>query len=149
MEVEMIRFPALPALVAASIVVASPALAATVRLEGHFTPEHGTTSQPDGTVQATLNTRTNLVKYTLTWTGLSGPVVAAHFHGPAPAGEEAGVLVPIPSPYKSGQHGSVLLSSEQAEALQNGQVYVNLHTAAQPNGEARAQLAPVRPGGKK
>ncbi|RFP06106.1 CHRD domain-containing protein, partial [Komagataeibacter xylinus] len=132
-----------------SIVVASPALAATVRLEGHFTPEHGTTSQPDGTVQATLNTRTNLVKYTLTWTGLSGPVVAAHFHGPAPAGEEAGVLVPIPSPYKSGQHGSVLLSAEQAQALQDGQVYVNLHTAAQPNGEARAQLAPVRPGGEK
>lgn len=145
----MIRFSTLPALVVASMAVASPALAATVRLEGHFTAEHGATSHPDGTVRAALNTRTNLVRYTITWTGLSGPVVAAHFHGPAPAGEEAGVLVPIPAPYKSGQHGAVLLSSEQARALQDGQIYVNLHTSALPNGEARAQLAPVTPAGAK
>lgn len=145
----MVRFFALPTLLAASIAVASPVMAATVRLEGHFQPEHATTSHPEGTVRATLDTHSNLVKYTLTWTGLSGPVVAAHFHGPASASEEAGVLVPIPAPYKSGQHGSVLLSSEQAQALQNGQVYVNLHTAALPNGEARAQLAPVTPGGAK
>ncbi|GAB6967195.1 CHRD domain-containing protein [Komagataeibacter kakiaceti JCM 25156] len=145
----MFRFPTLPVLVVASMAMASPTLAATVRLEGHFTAEHGATSHPDGLVRAALNTRTNLVKYTLTWTGLSGPVTAAHFHGPAPVGEEAGVLVPIPAPYKSGQRGSVLLSSEQAQALQNGQIYVNLHTDALPNGEARAQLAPVTPGSAK
>ncbi|QHC35252.1 CHRD domain-containing protein [Komagataeibacter xylinus] len=141
----MIRFSALPALVVASVAFASPALASVVRFEGHFAGEHGATSQPEGKVEAALNTRTNLVKYVITWSGLSGPVTAAHFHGPAPAGEEAGVLVPIPSPYKSGQHGSVLLSAEQAQALQNGQVYVNLHTAALPNGEARAQIERLTP----
>lgn len=68
----MFRFPTLPVLVVASMAMASPTLAATVRLEGHFTAEHGATSHPDGLVRAALNTRTNLVKYTLTWTGLSG-----------------------------------------------------------------------------
>lgn len=141
----MIRFPGVTALVVAGIVTASPAMAAVYRFEGHFAGEHGTTSHPEGKVEAALNTKTNLVRYTLTWSGLSGPVTAAHFHGPAPVGEEAGVLVPIGGPYKSGQHGALVLSSEQAQALQNGQVYVNLHTAALPNGEARAQLERLTP----
>ena len=141
----MTRFPTLVALAVTGIVAASPAMAAVLRFEGHFAGEHGTTSHPEGKVEAALNTQTNLVRYTMSWSGLSGPVTAAHFHGPAPAGEEAGVRGPIPSPYKSGQHGALLLSSEQAQALQNGQIYVNLHTANEPNGEARAQLERITP----
>ncbi|BAK83931.1 hypothetical protein GLX_15190 [Komagataeibacter medellinensis NBRC 3288] len=145
LEVSMIRFPAVVTLVVAGMAVASPAMAAVLRFEGHFVGEHGTTSHPDGKVEAALNTRTNLVRYVITWSGLSGPVTAAHFHGPASEGEEAGVIVPIGGPYKSGQHGALVLSSEQAQTLQNGQIYVNLHTQAQPNGEARAQLERLTP----
>jgi hypothetical protein len=36
-----------------------------------------------GTVTATLDTETNEFKYHVEFSGLTGPVVAAHFHGPA------------------------------------------------------------------
>ena len=46
--------------------------------------------------------RTKKLTYTMTYSGLTGPATAAHFHGPAAAGANAGVVVPIgtnpPSP---------------------------------------------------
>ena len=37
------------------------------------------------------------LSWKVTYTGLSGPATAAHFHGPAEAGKNAGVKVPIPN----------------------------------------------------
>jgi hypothetical protein len=41
-----------------------------------------------GTLTATLDTDTNEFKYQVEFSGLTGPVVAAHFHGPAARGRE-------------------------------------------------------------
>lgn len=67
-------------------------------------------------------------------------MAAAHFHGPAKRGVDAGVLKPIDAPYDSPIKGQVTLDRAQVADLQKGLVYVNLHTAANPDGEARAQL---------
>ena len=126
---------------AVAVATVVPAQARSVHISGRFATEHGATTTPGGGVTAWLNPKTSLVPYTIKWTGLSGKVTAIHFHGPAGTGQEAGVLAPVAGPYVSPLRGSVLLSSEQAHALMAGQVYVNLHTDAYPNGEARAQLA--------
>jgi hypothetical protein len=67
---------------------------------------------------------------------------AAHIHE-APAGKNGGVIIPLT---KSGDGFSVpagaKLSDAQYEAFKKGDLYVNVHTAANPGGEIRAQLKP-------
>lgn len=107
---------------------------------GNFTAEHGATSHPEGMVDVSLDPAKHELTYTITWSGLSGPVQAAHFHGPASFDQDAGVVAPIDGPYTSPLKGKVKLDSKQVEALEAGKIYVNLHTAQHPNGETRAQL---------
>jgi len=38
--------------------------------------------------------------------------------------------------------GNTILTSAQCDAYRSGNLYVNLHSAAHPNGEIRAQLKP-------
>ncbi|WP_323990308.1 MULTISPECIES: CHRD domain-containing protein [Nguyenibacter] len=130
----------------AGMVLAVPALAAapvqarTVPVTGPFVPAAGASPAVTGRFTGTLDEKRNLVTYTIKYSGLSGPVMAAHFHGPADPGQDAGVMVPIKGPYASPLHGAVVMTPEQVTALRAGRVYVNLHTEAHPNGEARAQL---------
>ena len=42
-----------------------------------------------------LNKQTNVLTWTVTYSGLSGPAIAGHFHGPAIAGANAGVALPL------------------------------------------------------
>ena len=72
--------------------------------------------------------------------GLSGPATAAHFHGPAETGKNAGVAVAIPNATSSPVEGSATLTDAQAADLIAGKYYVNIHTAANPGGEIRGQV---------
>lgn len=78
------------------------------------------------------------------WDPLSGPVTGLHFHGPAPAGVDGGVLVDIGS--ITGLNTPSTLSTAQvidtmtALTLTNGNAYVNVHTTQYPNGEIRGQV---------
>ena len=92
-----------------------------------------------GTTDVTYDTDTKKLTWTLEYSGLSGDATAAHFHGPADPGENAGPVVPIPDP-ASGSQGEADLTEEQAADLQAGKWYVNVHTAANPNGEIRGQV---------
>ena len=76
----------------------------------------------------------------LTYSGLSGPATAAHFHGPAEPGKNAGVAVAIPNAGTSPVSGSATLTDAQAADLAAGKLYVNVHTAANPGGEIRGQV---------
>ena len=101
------------------------------------------TSGGTGTVETAFNKQTNELSWIVTYQGLSGPLTAAHFHGPAMPGANAGVVVPVAagitaSPIK----GSATLTPAQAADLSAGKWYLNLHTAANPGGEVRAQIAP-------
>ena len=62
-----------------------------------------------------------------------------HFHGPAEAGKNAGVVLPI-APAKSRMEGSATLTDAQAADLAAGKWYVNVHTAANKDGEIRGQV---------
>ncbi len=92
-----------------------------------------------GKIEATYDTATKTLSWSGSYTGLSGPAIAAHFHGPAAKGANAGVLVPVDakeSPFK----GSAALTDEQAKDFAGGMVYFNVHTAQNKGGEIRGQL---------
>jgi hypothetical protein len=100
-----------------------------------------TTSKGTGTTSATLDTKTKVLSYTVTFENLTGPAAAAHFHGPAAKGANAPVAVPIggASP-TSPITGTATLTDEQIKQLQTGKWYVNVHTAANKGGEIRGQV---------
>jgi hypothetical protein len=93
-----------------------------------------------GDVLATLDTGTKKLNYTMTYMGLTGPATAAHFHGPAASGANAGVAVPIGTNPPSPSTGSVTLTDAQIKDLEAGKWYANVHTEANKGGEIRGQL---------
>ena len=101
-------------------------------------------SAATGTLVVALNPSTNVLNWTVSYSGLSGPVTGAHFHGPAMAGQNAGVVVPLTGSMSSPITGTATLTPAQAADLAAGKWYVNLHTAANPGGEIRGQV-PMRP----
>ncbi len=98
------------------------------------------TTDGKGTVDATLDTATKMLTYDVTYSGLTGPATAAHLHGPADAGANAGVLVPFSAPLTSPIHGTATLTDAQIADLTAGKMYANVHTSANPGGEIRGQL---------
>ncbi|QHN02832.1 CHRD domain-containing protein [Granulicella sp. WH15] len=99
------------------------------------------TSDGKGTVKATLNTDTEEFTYHIEFSGLTGPATAAHFHGPAAPGANAGPQLPIKAAsIASPLDGTATLTPEQAKDLLEGKWYFNVHTSANPGGEIRGQL---------
>ncbi len=98
-----------------------------------------TSSSGAGTFDATLDKSTKVLSWTLSYSGLTGPATAAHLHGPAMPGSNAGVVVPFGSA-SSGSAGSATLTDAQVADLMAGKWYANVHTAANPAGEIRGQV---------
>ena len=98
------------------------------------------TSNGSGTLEATVNTQTMMLSYTVTYVGLSGPATAAHFHGPAAAGMNAGIALPFNGSLASPIKGQATLTATQLGQMMAGNWYVNLHTAVNPGGEIRGQV---------
>jgi len=74
-------------------------------------------------------------------TNLNG--TAAHIHM-APSSQNGPVIIPLT---KTGDStwsvpGNTILTSAQFDAYRAGNLYVNVHSAANPGGEIRAQLKP-------
>jgi hypothetical protein len=123
--------------------MASTSTTLTARLSGAGEVPAVTTDAA-GVLEANLAPGSNVLTWKLSYSGLSGPATGAHFHGPAMAGQNAAVAVPIGAPLGSPITGSATLTPGQVADLTAGKWYVNLHTAANPNGEARGQVT-MRP----
>jgi hypothetical protein len=96
-----------------------------------------------GMVTATYDPATKMLTWEGSFSGLTGPATAAHFHGPAEVGKNAAPAVWISekgqnltSPFK----GTATLTDAQADDLQKGLWYANVHTDANKGGEIRGQV---------
>jgi CHRD domain len=97
-----------------------------------------------GSGAASIKLDGDVLSWVVTYSGLTGPVTGAHFHGPAPANANAGVIVPFAGSLGSPIQGSQKLTAAQIAGLRGGLWYVNLHTAAFPGGEIRGQVTAVK-----
>ena len=91
-----------------------------------------------GLFKGTLSGST--LTWTLTFAKLSGPATAAHIHM-AGMGKSGNVVVPLCTPCKSPVKGTSTISAALKAAFKKHLLYVNVHTAKNPNGEIRGQLA--------
>ncbi len=134
--------------IAAAILVAalvSPDAGATV-VRANFNIDGAQEVPPSGsagtgTGKISLDTVSGLLTWRVSYGGLSGAATAAHFHGPAAPGVNAGVQVNIGTANPA--IGSTTLNATQRADLLAGLWYVNVHTAAFPGGEVRGQVAPI------
>ena len=101
----------------------------------------GTGSPGIGTGTITLDTVTNALTWSITWSGLIGTPIAMHFHGPALPNQNAGVQVGtgVAGPPVAGN--AILTDSQEADLLA-GLWYLNLHTTDFAGGEIRGQVVP-------
>lgn len=98
----------------------------------------GTGAPGTGFVTVCVDTAANTVTYHIEITGLLSAETAAHFHGPAASGGNAGVLEPLPLGSPKDGVWNYLESDESA--IIGDSVYVNIHTATNPPGEIRGHV---------
>ena len=132
------------ALTFAVVIATAPvALAETTNLKASLKVSEGVppnTSKGTGTLQATYNTATKQLSYTVNYSSLTGNATAAHFHGPADPGKNAGIVVPVQGSVASPIKGTATLTDAQAAELMAGKWYFNIHTEANKPGEIRGQV---------
>ena len=100
----------------------------------------------EGSGTAALTLTDHGVLFDMTVSGLSGEINNAHFHR-AFAGIDGGVVRGIADDLDGNTASGVWSSSDQEsltdeliEALMEGELYLNVHTAANPGGEIRGQV---------
>lgn len=133
----------LAALALGTCLAAGPALAETMAMKATLNGASevpATTTKGSGTAAINFDSASKKLSWKVTYAGLSGPATAGHFHGPAEAGKNAGVAVPIANIATSPVEGSATLTDAQAADLMAGKYYVNIHTKDHPGGEIRGQV---------
>jgi hypothetical protein len=120
-------------------------LTATLPLDGsQEVPARATSG--NGTMDLVYNKDLRTLSYTVRWNSLTGPVSAAHIHGTAARGSNAGILQDwtssITKAVAGTYTGTVLIDGVvfNEEDLLLGRYYVNIHTATFPGGEIRGQI---------
>ena len=93
-----------------------------------------------GRVDAVLDRKSLLLRWKLSFTGLTGDPLAGHFHGPAAANARAGVEIDFRGPVTHPMQGQITLNPAQAADLLAGKWYADIHTLAFPGGEIRGQM---------
>ena len=100
----------------------------------------GSRINPRGDALVTFNSRSNLLEWSINYSGLTGPPSAMHFHGPAAPGVATGVDLGISVFDESSSLGSAIITDEQEVLLTTGLWYLNIHTATNRAGEIRGQV---------
>ena len=117
----------------------SSSIRLTARLNAaQETPAPKAAARGAGVFTATLNGRT--LSWRLTFSRLTGKAVAAHIHLGA-QGIAGPVAVALCGPCVSAVHRTATVTAKVRSALLAGTAYVNVHTAKNPAGEIRGQVA--------
>jgi hypothetical protein len=93
-----------------------------------------------GAAGLTYDSATNMLTWNISFSNLSGAPTAAHFHGPAMPGVDAGIQVTI-TDLTSPSEGSATITDAQEADLLAGLYYINYHTTACSGGEVRGQVS--------
>lgn len=126
-------------LLMAACLASAPAFSADLKLSGdQEAPPVKTSASGTGSINVATD---GAVTGSVTTTGMTG--TAAHIHHAA-AGKSGPVVLPLA---KSGDNTWAVpagskLTPEQLKAYQAGELYVNVHSAANKDGEVRAQIKP-------
>ena len=126
---------------------AAPAMAATEKFTADLTSAAvvpPTASTASGTADVTFDKASKMLTWTVTYKGLTGKPTAAHFHGPAAVGANAGPVVGLTGSLDSPIKGSFALSDKQASELEAGMWYINVHTSKYADGEIRGQVVKAK-----
>jgi len=104
-----------------------------------ITPNENTTTNldPSGKGRLYFDDETNILNWTIS-NNVVDPT-SAHLHGPAAIGTNANPIIPL-DPTKNPMVGQTNLTATYAGYLQNGTMYVNIHTAEHPAGLIRGQV---------
>lgn len=126
------------------------AFADTVALKANLQPSSEVppnTSKAHGDLKATFDTSTKMLSWDVTYADLTGPSKMAHFHGPAPVGQNAKPVITIPPTQLGAAAGTIkgeqTLTDAQTAELMNGKWYFNIHTKQNMSGEIRGQVVPA------
>lgn len=125
---------------AALLVFAHPVLAETASYKAALDGKSETPpndSKGKGMADIKYDSATKTLSWVVSYNGLSADAVAAHFHGPADAGQKADPVVDIT---KNINNGSATITDDQAKQLADGKWYLNIHTEKFPDGEIRGQV---------
>ncbi len=113
----------------------------------NLTPQAGVTSNGSGASSLRLSASETFAIISVSYSSLTGPLSGAHVHGPADPGQSGGILFDIDAatPQSDGTYLWVFAPvgansvADIVNAIKSGRTYINLHTAAYPNGEIRGQ----------
>jgi Cu/Zn superoxide dismutase len=133
--------PLAAGLACAALLAAAPAQAEMMNLKASLSANNEVPpndSKGTGSVAITYDSASKKLTWKGTYSGLTGPATAAHFHS-GEKGKNGGVVIPI-APATSPLEGSATLNDAQASDLMAGKLYVNVHTAAHKAGEIRGQV---------
>ena len=98
-----------------------------------------TASNASGASEFNYNSDTRQLEFTVLYENMSAPPTEGHIRGPASPGTNGPAIIGFPA-LQSPISGTATLTSDQAAALQAGQLYVDIRTAAHPTGEIRGQI---------
>lgn len=111
----------------------------SIQLTGAQEPDGG---DPDGSgsAQIRINTRANLLCYTLRVRGID-PATAAHIHE-APAGSAGPVVIDLKAPTNGSSTGCMKVDRQELLEIiaEPENYYVNVHNPEYPAGAVRGQL---------
>jgi hypothetical protein len=129
--------------------MASTAQAVVIHWTADLAPENVVppvmTSSGSGSASGTVDTDSALLTWDISWAGLTGPAIGVHFHGQATPAQNAAVVVNVGaiSGLTSPTIGDTVITAPQVAFLLAGLWYINVHTATNPDGEIRGQVAAV------
>lgn len=95
-----------------------------------------------GVVSIHYTSNTNFLEINALVDGLTGAITGAHLHL-APEGENGGVVENLTDFVAGSAIKIKLQAGDYIDALRAGNIYLNIHTEANPSGELRAQIEPI------